>query len=104
MDLFLDSKYFINQVKSSQDKEIFIKYYENFQLHLIQVKQYINIKKEFLEYIKILLDNPLKLSQSDLIMYNNLYNEINTSITLIEHDAILYKNNFKKHLFYLIKK
>lgn len=104
MDLSLDSKFFINQIKTSQDKEIFTKYYDNFQLHLIQVKQYINIKKDLSKYIKLLLDQSLELSQSDFIIYNQLYNEINNSILLIEDDAIRFKNNFKKHLFYLIKK
>jgi len=107
MDLSLDSNYFINQIKSSQDKQLFIKYYENFQSHVLITKQYISIKKELLIYLKSFLDNPthlLNLSESELCIYQQLYNELNHSITVIEDDAIQYKNNFKKYLFYLIKK
>lgn len=114
MELSLSTEYFLNQIKDNKDKELFIKYYDNFQIHLEQARKYINIKKslfliteEFISNLKkeldLLTETDNKLEE-ELTHYIQLSNYINNSIKIIENDAMEYKEYFKKNLFYLIKK
>lgn len=103
MELSLSVEYFLNQIKNQDDKDFFILYYNNFQKHLEYAKQYIKLKKILENSITDLLD--IKLTNADEInIYTNLNNNIRNSIKIVENDAMNYKENFKKHLFYLIKK
>ena len=104
MNASLDSTYFINQIKNTKDKEFFIKYYNNFQLHLENAKKYIEIKKNMNNYIQNILVNQDDLMGVDRITFEELYNDILIGIQLIEFDAMKYKDTFVKILFYLIKK
>ena len=104
MNASLDSTYFINQIKNTKDKEFFIEYYNNFQLHLENAKKYIEIKKNMNNYIQNILVNQDDLKGVDRITFEELYNDILIGIQLIEFDAMKYKDTFVKILFYLIKK
>lgn len=104
MNASLDSTYFINQIKNTKDKEFFIEYYNNFQLHLENAKKYIEIKKNMNNYIQNILVNQDDLMGVDRITFEELYNDILIGIQLIEFDAMKYKDTFVKILFYLIKK
>ena len=104
MNASLDSTYFINQIKNTKDKEFFIQYYNNFQLHLENAKKYIEIKKNMNNYIQNILVNQDDLMGVDRITFEELYNDILIGIQLIEFDAMKYKDTFVKILFYLIKK
>lgn len=124
MELSLSVTYFLNQIKENDDKEFFIQYYDNFLIHLDNVKKYIEIKKSLHLIIKNIIstlnnkliefneqdenniiNDELKLKLSnELILYNGIYNDITNSLELIQIDAKKYKENFKKNLFYLIKK
>lgn len=104
MNASLDSTYFINQIKNTKDKEFFIEYYNNFQLHLENAKKYIEIKKNMNNYIQNILVNQDDLMGVERITFEELYNDILIGIQLIEFDAMKYKDTFVKILFYLIKK
>lgn len=112
MNVSLDVNYFTAQMKNRKDKEIFNKYYTHFQIHLEHTKKYIEIKKEFYNYIFEILEqykhNQIELPANKLIerieIYNILYKDIEESIKLVKEDAMEYKNKFRDHLFYLIKK
>lgn len=126
MELSLSMSYFLNQIKNNNDKDFFINYYENFQIHLEHVKKYIEIKKslqfkikEFINRLKMQLediyylknintryatDKILSQINQEILLYETLYIDITNSLYTIEIDARNYKENFKKNLFYLIKK
>jgi hypothetical protein len=104
MNASLNSTYFINQIKDTKDKDIFIEYYNNFQLHLEHTKKYIEIKQNMNTYIQNILINREDLTTIDRITFEELNNEIKNGLQLIELDAMKYKDNFVKILFYLIKK
>jgi hypothetical protein len=121
MELSLSVTYFLNQIKDENDKKFFIQYYDNYLIHLDNVKKHIEIKKSLQLIIKNMIttlnnklteidynysiNDELKLKLSnELILYNNINNDITNSLELIEIDARNYKENFKKNLFYLIKK
>lgn len=110
MNVSLDVNYFIEQIKTKEDQDFFYEYYNHFQMHLEHVKKYIKIKQNFYNYINTHLEqyNQNQLQSEKLIekieIYNLLYKEIEKSIKLVEEDAMEYKNKFRDHLFYLIKK
>lgn len=88
MNISIDVNYFVNQIKSEEDKELLKLYYENINEHIKISKEYIKLKKSLLEL---------------LIKYQSKNaEEIKKSINIIESDAIEYKNTFKKELFKLI--
>lgn len=134
MELSLSITYFLNQINNLNDRDFFIKYYNNFQNHLDHAKKYIQIKKQLLdnirEFINMLtmqledvhylryLSNTLTNKSlqnitiydinvqinNEISLYKNMYKEINGSVNITELDARNYKELFKKNLFYLIKK
>ena len=103
MNVSLDSNYFTAQMKTKEDKEFFHEYYNHFQIHLEQAKKYIELKRKFYNYLKNRIENNIIL-YNEIDVYKKLYNELEYSIKLIENDSIEYKEKFKCHLFYLIKK
>jgi N-glycosylase/DNA lyase len=103
MNVSLDSNYFTAQMKTKGDQEFFHEYYNHFQIHLEHAKKYIDLKRNFNNYLKNKIENNI-LTYNELEVYHKLYKELEYSIKLIEKDAKEYKEKFKHHLFYLIKK
>ncbi len=104
MNVSLDLSYFITQIKNKEDQEFITEYYNHFQAHLECVKKYIELKKKFYRYIRQNLDQRKIIKFDTLQTYQSLSYDIDNSIKLIENDAIIYKEKFRNHLFYLIKK
>lgn len=112
MNVSLDVNYLTTQMNNKEDQEFFHEYYNHFQIHLEHAKKYMEIKKKFYNYISEILEhykhNQIELPANKIIerieIYNILYKDIEKSIKLVEEDAMEYKNKFRDHLFYLIKK
>jgi hypothetical protein len=96
MNISIDLNYFINQIESKNDQELLKFYYEHMTKHIEMTLNYLEIKKELLDFL-LTYDN-------NKIIYNDLQQHIENSIQLIELDAIEYKNKFKVILFNLINK
>jgi len=103
MNVSLNSNYFVAQMKTKEDQDFFYEYHNHFQIHLEHVKKYIEIKKNFYNYLCNRIEQEL-VRYEELEVYQKLYKELDHSIKTIEEDAIEYKEKFKHHLFYLIKK
>lgn len=105
MEVSLDLNYFLQQINNNNEKEYLCQYYENYQNHLFYAKKIISIKKELNNSIQLFITNNTNtILDNDVNLYQELYNDINVSISVIENDANNYKNYFLKNLFYLIKK
>jgi len=103
MNVSLDSNYFTSKMKTIEDQEFFYEYHNHFKIHLEHAKKYIALKRNFNNYLKNRIENKI-ITYNELEVYQKLYKELEYSIKLIEEDAIEYKEKFKHHLFYLIKK
>ena len=103
MNVSLDSNYFTAQMKTNEDQEFFYEYHNHFQIHLEHAQKYIELKRNFYNYLKNRIDSKI-ITYNELEVYQKLHNELAYSIKLIEEDAMEYKEKFKHHLFYLIKK
>lgn len=103
MNVSLDSNYFTAQMKTKEDQEFFHEYYNHFQIHLEHAKKYLELKRNFNNYLKNRIENNI-IIYNELEVYHKLSNELEYSIKSIEDDAMEYKDRFRDHLFYLIKK
>ena len=103
MNVSLDSNYFTAQMKTKEDQEFFHEYYNHFQIHLEHAKKYLELKRNFYIYLKNRIENNI-IIYNELEVYHKLSNELEYSIKSIEEDAMEYKDRFRDHLFYLIKK
>lgn len=103
MNVSFDLNYFISQMKNTNDQEFFNEYYNHFQIHLEHVKKYIEIKQNFHKYLQTKLDTHI-ITSEELEIYQKLHKELEYSIDIITEDARNYKDKFRDHLFYLIKK
>lgn len=96
MNLSIDLNYYIKQIKSDNEKELLMYYYDHLTKHIKDSKDFIKCKKDFLNILLLYKDH------NPIIPIELLINGVNNSITQIEQNVINYKELFKKILFILI--